>query len=447
MSWRDETQQRRIAIITLPLAGHMNPMGVLADALKARGHKVVVVGPPKLCDLARAHMPGVDTFTISDAEYPPGRLEGFVNLLPDVRGLRGIRRVITEIADLSALYARELPGALRTLQADTVVADQLEPAAGVIARALGLSHASIACALPMNREPALPPPYLGWPFRDHPLWRSLYGGGYLVIDRMMAPQAEVLRHTAARYGLPEKSTVSDWVSHDCDLSQCIPGFDYPRRTGPTHLGPLRRREPFGPDGFERDGRELVFCSLGTIMGGRRDLFEAVAQACARNVVQCVIAHGGRLSDSDVAHLSALPGQPVVRDFVNQENVLSECRAAVLHGGFNSVLDALSGGVPMVLLPLAFEQAAIAARVKRAGAGVVLRRPTAESIGSSLEAVLNHRKPRKAALEFARASAMAGGVVSAVMRIEASRPHPNPRLQTPEVGPVRVRRRPFARMPR
>ena len=421
---------RRIALVSLPLSGHLTPMGVLADALRARGHRVVVVGPPGLCALAQSHMPGIATHPISDGGYGPERLQGFLDFLPQVRGLSGIRRVINEIADLSALYARQLPAALGALGADTLVHDQLEPAAGVVAKGLGLAHASLAAALPMNRDPHMPPPYLGWPYSTAPWWRSLYGGGYLVVDRLMAPQGEVLAEAARQWGLPARTRPSDWVSESCDLAQLIPGFDYPRsRPGPDCVGPLRRKDSMKALEFERDGRDLVFCSLGTLMGGRRALFEAVARACADHVVQLVVAHGGRLGAADARYLQSLPGQPVVRDFVDQAAVLSEARACVLHGGLNTVLDAGAHGVPMVLLPLAFEQGAIAARAVRSGAAVRVARPNRmrrardvermrKAVGAALELALNSAELRAGAARLARASALAGGVAEAVRRIEA-----------------------------
>ena len=412
-----------IAIVTLPLVGHLNPMGALAESLMERGHRVTVVGPPGVCALARTHMKGVQVHALSDLDYPSDRLDHFLGLLPGIKGLSGIRAVIAEIAALSALYLRALPAALETLDADCVLHDQLEPAAGVVARGLGLAHASVACALPMNREPRLPPPYLGWPYRDSPWWRSLYGGAYLVIDRMMAEQNALLDSAARDYGFRARN-VSDCVSANCDLSQCIPGFDYPRTVSPAHVGlrdvgPLRRRRPLSRLDFERDGRELVFCSLGTIMGGRLDLFEAVVEACSANVVQCIIAHAGRLTSQEEAKLRALPGHPIVRDFVDQRAVLSEARAAVLHGGFNSVLDALSAGVPMVVLPLAFEQAAIASRVDRAGTGIVVRRPSPKRLRQAVGEALNSRELRQAALGLARAASLAGGATDAARRVEAT----------------------------
>ena len=48
----------------------------------------------------------------------------------------------------------------------------------------------------------------------------------------------------------------------------------------------------------------------------------------------------------------------MRDFVPQRAVLARSALLVGHAGFNTVLDALSHGVPIVAMPLAFEQPAI-----------------------------------------------------------------------------------------
>ena len=407
---------RHIAIISLPLAGHLDPMRALAGELESRGHRLTLVGPPGM----DGAIEGVEFCTLEDAEYPAGRLSEFLTFLPSVRGLRGIRGVIDEVAALSALYVRQLPAALEAIGADLVLHDQLEPAAGVVAQGMGLAQASLACALPMNREAHLPPPFLGWRYRDSAYGAWLAQGGHRVVDRMMAPQNAVVADAARHFGLPPGRTglaLTDWTSLTCDLGQCIPGLDYPRENGPREVGPLRSQAPLSALPLERDGRDLVFCSLGSLMGGRSDIFRRVARASHELDVQLLVAHGGRLSKSEIVELESLPGRPVLRDFVHQPSVLSEARAAVVHGGFNTVLDAAAAGVPTVLMPLAFEQHAIAERVRRAGAGVVAK--ANGDLRSALDSALNDRVLRRGALELAGTAAAAGGVVEAAKLVEAT----------------------------
>ena len=154
------------------------------------------------------------------------------------------------------------------------------------------------------------------------------------------------------------------------MSQTVPSLDFPRHAAPPtlhHVGPLR--VPDERDfAIERDGRPLVFASLGTLQGARHRLFKAIAGAARDADMQLVMVHCGRLSEAQVAALPGVgePGGPLVTDFVPQSAVLAEADLAVLHGGFNTVLDALATRTPIVAMPLAFEQPAIAARLERAG---------------------------------------------------------------------------------
>jgi zeaxanthin glucosyltransferase len=96
--------------------------------------------------------------------------------------------------------------------------------------------------------------------------------------------------------------------------------------------------------------------------------------------------------------------------VPQRAVLAHASALVGHGGMNTVMDAIGAGVPAVLVPLAFEQAAIAARLERAGAGVVVRGRLfrGRRIRDALGVVLNEPGCRVAAAALRREAAAAGG---------------------------------------
>jgi UDP:flavonoid glycosyltransferase YjiC (YdhE family) len=77
---------------------------------------------------------------------------------------------------------------------------------------------------------------------------------------------------------------------------------------------------------------------------------------------------------------------------------------------NTVMDAIAAGVPAVLVPLAFEQAAIAARLERAGAGVAVHRRLfrGRRIRDALRMVLDEPGCRAAAAALRREATAAGG---------------------------------------
>jgi MGT family glycosyltransferase len=203
------------------------------------------------------------------------------------------------------------------------------------------------------------------------------------------------------------------------MTQCVRGLDFPRSELPPnfhYVGPLRGPEE--PLAIELpDDRPLVFCSLGTLQGSRAGIFRAVAEAAAAREVTLLIAHGGMLAEREIARL---PGRPLVHGFVPQRAVLARATAAITHCGFNTVLDALAASVPMVGLPITFEQPATGARLQRAGAAEVLQRGRSpRRIRRALERVFAEPAYGSNAGKLANEIAGAGGVRRAADLIEQS----------------------------
>ena len=364
------------ALVTLPLSGHIHPMMAAARALMRSGHRPVVVGPP---DLVARIPDDIETRVIGAADFPRGELDLVCSCLSRMRSWSDMQSMFSLTAALSRFYIRHLPRALERLGADGVIHDQLEPGAGLVGRGLAsrhFAHVSLACALPMNREPSVPPPFMGWRYREGAYGHWLNGGYYNVVNWLLREQCAVLADGAARFGLSKPDGLEDWqqpwtvddgLSRLADLAQGLASLDFPRQRPPVYLGPFRDDASAYPGvdsiACERDGRPLAFISLGTLMGGRAKVLSAMARAAIDNGLQPVVVHGGRLDDT-----SALPSGTIARDFLDQRAVLRDAKAAIIHGGYNSTTDAVAAGVPLVTVPIAFEQAAIAARVERAGLG-------------------------------------------------------------------------------
>ncbi len=409
------------AFVTPPYAGHLNPMLALARTLVDRGHRATFVGQADLGP--KVARPGIGFAPVGAHSHPPGRLARQTARLGTTTGLFGIGAVIRDMAETTDMLCHEVPGVLRQIHAGAIVADQTEAAGGLVARHLGLPLVSVANALLIDREPAVPPAFVSWRYDASPWGIRRNLGGYRVSDWMMRPLLDVIGRRTREWDLRGIETLEDCLSSTLELSQCVAGFDFPRRAPPPALrlcGPLRLPETRGWDGVP--GRPNVFCSLGTLQGARRSVFEAVASACDRLRLPLTIAHGGRLDPESAAKLA---GRPRVESFVPQRAVLQTVAAVVTHGGLNTVLDALAAGVPLVIVPLAFEQGAIAARIERCGAGIVvpLRRLTPASLADALTAVLE-RPVYRARAEALRAEiADAGGVGRAADLVEhATRRH-------------------------
>ncbi|WP_245833261.1 glycosyltransferase [Sphingomonas mucosissima] len=308
----------------------------------------------------------------------------------------------------------EGPAVLERIGVTAVLADAVEPAGPLIAQRLNLPYAVAITGLPLLGEVDVPPPFLGWRYRTDRWGRFRNRGGYAVTDLLMRPITRVVEAHRRVWGLAEG------FSPRVQVAQCPRGLDYPRRSLPPEFlygSPWRSKETEETD-LPDDGRPLIFCSLGTLQGSRRALFATMAEACAAIGARAVIGHAGGLSQEEE---SALPGDPLVRAFWPQAAVLRRCSAAVLHGGFNSVLDALAAGVPIVALPIGFEQPATAARLIRVGAGRMLspRGLSARALADALRDVIDRPSYAQAARGLAAEIAAGDGAAGAAAAITAA----------------------------
>jgi zeaxanthin glucosyltransferase len=401
------------ALVAPPLRGHYRPLSNLAAELIGRGHKATFLHHEEAAPLVEAEGAG---FEAIGRGTPP--VAGWTGPMARIRGLIGLGGVMAGMVRFIDMFAGEGPAALRRIGADALIVDQLEAGGGLVAEHLGLPFASVAITVPINREPAVPPPYVGWSFDPSPRGLKRNRGGWRVSDFLMRGVGDGIERNARRLGLAPRRRLEDCLSPRLQISQMVASLDFPRRELPSgfhYTGPFRGR---APERFELppgDGRPLVYCTLGTLQGSREGIFRKVAQACASLDLRLLISQGGlgRLRAGD------LPGDPLVHDWVPQEAVIARADVVVCHGGMNTVLEPLAAGVPMVVMPLAFEQAAIAARLERAGVAVVLsHRSSAARLSQAIERVRTEGF-RERAGDLAGQMARAGGVRRAADLIEAA----------------------------
>ena len=402
--------KRHIAIIAPPTLGHINPLIALADSLAKLGYRSTLV---HVADVGRLVDGTALGFEPLGGGADGSRLfERFRARVGDPTGPIGLIRMIRATADVTRLLLEELPAALARIRAEVIIADSVEPAGALVARHLGLPFVTSVTGLPLLREAAVPPPFVGWRYRDDPSGLSRNRNGYAVADLLMRPVERVVAEHRERWGL---AADGEDGSPLLQVAQCPALLDFPRTALPAAFrygSPWRLSEASVARPSD-DPRPLVFCSLGTLQGSRKRLFAAITRACAMVGARAIVAHGGGLSDAEAA---SLPGDPLVRAFWPQRAVLAHCSAAVLHGGFNSVLDALAAGVPIVAVPIAFEQPATAARLDRTGAGVVVRPAIASArrLARALADVLRDPSYRAAARTVGATMAGDGAAAAAAL---------------------------------
>ena len=254
-----------------------------------------------------------------------------------------------------------------------MLVDQTEPAGGTLAEHLGIPFVTVCNALALNRENDVPPPFTDWSFSGSFFTRLRNRSGYGLSDWMLRNVRAVVGSYRRKWNLPSQVRPEDSFSPLAQLSQQPSAFDFPRKRLPAtfhYVGPLRapnfRAVSFPWD--KLDGRPLIYASLGTLQNGKERLFHAFAEVCQTLPYQLVLTHGGGMDERSVA---SLPGNPLVVSYAPQMEVLARASLTLTHAGLNTVLDSLSQGVPMVAVPITYEQPAIAKRISWTGTGGIV----------------------------------------------------------------------------
>lgn len=370
---------------------HFQAFQALASELIERGHKVTFF---QQADARRwLADPRIGFHAVGAVSHPPGSLDRVLRRAATSNNPLRLRGVIRDLCATSTMLCTELPGALSQRGIDALLCDQMEAAGGLVAEALDLPFISVACALPVNREPQIPLAVMPFPYRLDERSRRMYEGSQRVYDWLMRPLRDVIREACRRFALEPRDGLHQCLSPYAQISQTIAGFDLPRRQLPTTfyaVGPLRTPSRLLAGEWEIDPqRPFIFASLGTLQGGRMDMFHRVAKACARLDAQLLVAHCGGLGPAQEDRLKRL-GATWVTDFAPQQWVLEKADAVVTHGGLNTVMDAIKASTPMLVMPIGFDQPGVAARVIYAGAGLQLsRRAHAGKIHDALVQLLDY----------------------------------------------------------
>lgn len=407
-------------IISPPVPGHIHPFGALGRELIARGHRVTFVHMPDVEDRARRE--GLEFAAIGASDHPVGTLAGTLAELTRLSGLAALRFTIEAYRRSTEMFCRDAPEALRGSGVEFLLVDQTELEGGSIAEHLGVPFVTVCNALALNRERRVPPPFAAWRYGDGWLAGVRNELGYAMSDWMLRPVDRLVAAYRRRWKLPEYGSKEESFSKLAQISQQPAAFDYPRRELPDtfyYVGPLRRAraEPVPFPWEKLDGRPLVYASLGTLQNGREATFRCFREACAGLNVQLVLTHGGGL---DAQTASELAGCDVmVVSYAPQLELLERASLTLTHAGLNTVLDSLSCGVPLVAVPITYEQPAIGRRVEWCGAGRVVpfQKLEAGRLRRAIEQVLSDGRYKASAERVQASIREAGGVRRAADLIE------------------------------
>lgn len=408
-------------IMCPPIAGHVNPFCALGRALVARGHRVTVFQVQDLEPTVR--MEGLEFFPLGRTSFPPGALGESVTRLASLQGMASIKFAVECGCRIARLLLDEGADAVRAAGIDALLVDQNEPAGGTVAEFLGLPFVSVCTSLPLDREPLIPPPFVGWSYGTSTIARLRNRVSYAVADHFISPLHKTLNEFRSKWKLTPLHSPNDSFSRRAEIAQMPRAFDFPREQAPAnfhYFGPwfdeLSCRAPFP---YERlDGRPLIYASLGTLQKKDHGYFRIIAEACVGLDAQLVLSLG---SPNATVALN-LPGDHIVVNYAPQLDILARTSLTITHGGMNTTLQSLYFGAPLIAIPLTHDQPAIAARLSRTGAGLVIppKDLNAKKLRSAIREVIQaNNSYRISTLKMMQACRAAGGVDRAAEIVEGA----------------------------
>src|SRR5262249_8069519 len=249
--------------------------------------------------------------------------------------------------------------------------------------------------------------------------------GNAIFEWLLSGILRTINRQRQAWGLPAVRGLNDTFSGLAQLTQLPAVLELPGRRLPPgfhHTGPwtdAAGREPVDFPWSRLDsGRPLVYASMGTLQNGVLQTFRMMAEACAGLDVQLVISLGG---GQDPAQLGDLPGDPVVVGYAPQLALIQRSALTISHGGLNTVLESLAQGVPMVVLPVTYDQPGVGARVEWSGVGrsIPVGRLTVDRLRGAISAVLGDPAYRERAGRLRASIEAADGLNRAAELIEAA----------------------------
>jgi MGT family glycosyltransferase len=408
------------AVVCPEAGGHLFPMGCLGNALRHRGHQVTLVARSTAASIAqKLELPMYELPEDHPVYRFPSRVTRTALGLVGLRVLMGMRR---RLCFRSEVVLETVPTALKELGVDGLIVDQNLLGGGSVAEHLGIPFVTACSAMHWLRDELVPPNFVRWNYADTRFARQRNRAAYAVWDWYMQPTVNLVNRYRAAWNLAPLNRLDEAFSPLAYLCQTCREFDFPRSELPNtfhYVGALAADRPKVEDDFpwdQLDGRPLTYVTLGTVHPSQdRGAIGKIASACAGIDTQLVISTG-RWEDR-VYHRDNprnLPGKPLVMDFVPQMAILERAQLLITHGGVNTVLEALTRGVPMLILPRGADQPSMAARVTHSGVGLCasFQRFRPAQLRTMVARLLTDQTFRQRANKLQQAMAGTGGVARA-----------------------------------
>ncbi len=417
----------KIGFVSMPLVGHLNPMTTLARKLQSRGNEVVFIGIPDVEPAVQAA--GLTFLPYCEDEYPIGSMTKILGPAATMRGLTLDEFAYRElISGLNKAGLEHLPAKLAEAGVEALVLDTIHSFIELVPMSLSMPYVHIWNVLPVDTSGLTPPCYFSWPHETTSEARIRNKKGWQTIESFLPPLWDIAKPYAEKNGLKiDWSNPTATFSKLAIIAQTPKEFDFPDcpwarnfyYAGPFHDEEGRYAIPFPWESL--NSKPLIYASMGTLVNGLEQVYRTILEAAASlPEIQMVIAAGDNLNLQD---LQPIPPNAIVVGRAPQLELLKRAALCITHAGLNTTLETLAQGVPLIAIPIGFDQPGVAARIAYHGVGEFIEAESlnAERLLQLIQKVMNdvmyHERARsfQKVVEHTKGLDIAADVIEQIFR--------------------------------
>ncbi len=357
-------------------------------------------------------------------EFPNDKAGEILGTLSTLKGEEGLQFTVDTIAQTTKLKWRTFPKLLSANGIDALVLDDCDFYSEVVPMSLGMPYAILSSALHFDYSGYTPLCVYGWGNENTPEARQRNRQGVSKFTQMlMRSNAEMIAEVEKAGIKPNWEDPSSLFSDLPWITQCPREFDFesphwPKQfqyAGPFHDGKGRPELNFPWDRLT--GEPIVYASMGTVQNGNAQVFRTIVAAVSKHKgLQLVLVIGNVLRPEQIG---PVPNNAIVVNNAPQLDLLKKASVCITHAGCNTVLEALTQGVPQIAIPVTNDQPGVAARIagKKTGKTTSLDGLDVANLSALLDEVLNNPLYRDNSRAIQKAIAKRNGLSVAADLLE------------------------------
>ncbi|OWK69314.1 glycosyltransferase [Pedobacter sp. AJM] len=386
----------KFLFVVPPFFGHISPTLSIGASLLSRGHEVKWFG---ITPLAQTHLPEGGEFIYPETDLLPyaDEIKQILKRQDDGPACSGPEVMKLALEETYVPFARMMMKGLNKFvdewKPDVIINDCITFAGALSAHLKGI---------PSVTTTPVPPDVMGDAAKNTPKIFEWQQNLILGLQKDMGIYSDQIHIHSHRLNL-------------VFTSQAFAGFE----EKPPHMhfvGPVKGRPnsaEFDWDRLAKSTTPKVFVSLGTLLVDiRAAFFQKLIDAFAHEPITIIAA-----TNPDI--FEEWPDNFIVNGFVPQSELMPYMDAVICHGGFNTVNDTFTNGLPMLITPIAYDHFHTAKLIEQAGCGISIRykRLRISDLRNTVFELLENPKYRVAAQKIRETFIEAGGNDKAVELLE------------------------------